>query len=149
MKYLIGGLKIASLALALALVGAVQFHMGFTHGWNSAPAPTIETVMVPVEVEVPRVWDTVVVLGIKEDGTIVRDPSSDEGLVYVVTLSYMEIGGYSEQMLPLPFGDGYVMLTLRCASTDFAVNVRAIEGANPKLPEPEDDGPAPGEADEH
>lgn len=140
----------AAIVLVLGFA-AVQFYAGYVHGWNSAPAPTTEYIRVPVEtiVEVPRVWDSVVVLGVTESGTIVRDPQSDEGMVYIVTLSFMSVGGYSEQMLVLPFGDGAMQLTLRCQSSDFAVNVRAIEGANPVMPEPEDDGPAPGEADEH
>lgn len=127
-------IKATILSVFLIAMCAVQSYAGYLHGLNSAPSPTTEYIQVPVPVEIPKVYQQSIRLGITVDGRVVQDPETEDGLLYIVTLDSNPDGGYSEPVIYLDFGDRIMLLTLRVRSTDYCVHVKRIEGVEPKLP---------------
>lgn len=146
-------MSVAKWSLATAIIVAfagVQSYIGYVHGMNSAPAPTTEFVKVPVPVPVERKYDAVMVVGATEDGKLVHNPETTDGLLYLITVSMMGDGGLAHTSVLLDYGDAMMNLTLRIPSGDFHVKVERIEGAVPKIAprgEPEDDAPGKDEDD--
>lgn len=133
-------IKATILSVFLIAMCALQSYAGYLHGLNSAPAPSVEYVPVPIPAPSPlpgapgKTYESVTRLGITFDGGVVREPTSEAGMLYIVTLSANLDGGYSEPVIHLDFGERVLVLTMRVRSTDYCVHVKRIEGVEPKLP---------------